>query len=383
MRNCGRSIAAMAKRRKHIPQSSRKARPRRSGTPYEDAVCELFREFFPGADIEAGVWVTGPDGRRELDVKIEQQIAGKTLRGVVECKDFNPQTTGPVGIAYLDALDSKRRDLGLDLVFLCCNAGFTADAIRKAQRVGIGLLGAVKKGDHRIRFSVVHEIYVRHIAFTDFPRIRCTSPTLLPEAIMSGGAVPTFEGGSIEVWAYQRFATLLSANPIVNGHVGDVVRFVEPIQLDWPTGSALVSKIELEFNFEGAWFAQTVTLDATVGLYDWLRRRIRMPVGPEPRQIHLAGINCFGGKWIARPPTMDWLALSQFEFDMGFVVLKNQIPIGNPANLSPHAVPEDLNLVIDGLGETNIRSTPGISPDRVPDAEVGQVMRPKILPTTT
>jgi hypothetical protein len=135
-------------------------------------VGELFRQFYPASAIKTGVWVEGPDGRRELDVDIIEKVGARTVRGVVECKDFNPATTGPVGIAYIDALDSKRRDLGLEFAFICSNAGFTADAIRKARRVNIGLLGATRKNDQRIRFGVVDEIYTRHIRLIEAPKIR-------------------------------------------------------------------------------------------------------------------------------------------------------------------------------------------------------------------
>src|SRR5580765_3835188 len=96
-----------------------------------------------GASIRHGVWLVGPDGRRELDVFIT--VEGQKRHVVVECKDFNPNTTGPVGIGYVDALESKRWDLGVDASFLCSNAGFTTDAVSKAKRVGIGLIAVMRK----------------------------------------------------------------------------------------------------------------------------------------------------------------------------------------------------------------------------------------------
>lgn len=100
----------MSKRRKQTKRpSSKSPRSRRAGAPYEDAICELFCQFDPTAEIHAGVWVEGPDGRRELDIDIIQNHGDRWVRGVVECKDFNPATTGPVGIAYVGQLDSKRR----------------------------------------------------------------------------------------------------------------------------------------------------------------------------------------------------------------------------------------------------------------------------------
>jgi hypothetical protein len=99
--------------------------------------------------------------KRELDVVIVGAVEGHSLKGIIECKDFNPGR--PIGIAYVDALESKRRDMGADISLICSNAGFTADAIRKAKRVNIGLISVMRMGDSRIRFAVSEEIYTRKI----------------------------------------------------------------------------------------------------------------------------------------------------------------------------------------------------------------------------
>lgn len=108
-------------------------------------MAEVARAFDPNANVTQGQWVIGPDGRRELDVLIEGTADGRQTKGLIECKDFNPGTTGPVGIAYVDALESKRRDIGADVSLICSNAGFTVDALRKAKRVGIGLISLMKR----------------------------------------------------------------------------------------------------------------------------------------------------------------------------------------------------------------------------------------------
>lgn len=62
-----------------------------------------------------------------------------------------------IGIAVIDAADSKRRDLAADVTLICSNAGFSKDAMRKAGRVGIGLIGVMKEPDPRIRYRVFDE----------------------------------------------------------------------------------------------------------------------------------------------------------------------------------------------------------------------------------
>jgi hypothetical protein len=93
------------------------------GKLYEKAVAAVMAACAPKAQVSQGRWISGPDGRRELDVLIENP-GPPLLKVLVECKDFDPRTTGPVGIGYVDAIDSKRRDLSATHAIICSHAGF-------------------------------------------------------------------------------------------------------------------------------------------------------------------------------------------------------------------------------------------------------------------
>src|SRR5262245_13116291 len=110
------------------------------GTQFELVVSDVVREFDANCTVRQGEWIEGPDGQRELDVYVEGTVDGVRRRVQIECKDYDPSSR-PIGIAVVDGLDSKHRDLGMDFSLLCSNAGFTSDAIRKASRLGIGLIG--------------------------------------------------------------------------------------------------------------------------------------------------------------------------------------------------------------------------------------------------
>ena len=73
-----------------------------------------------------GVWTNGPDGRRDPDVVVREKGAGAAPLAVIECKDWNR----PIGIAFIDALDSKRRDVGASVAMISSNSGFMSDALR-------------------------------------------------------------------------------------------------------------------------------------------------------------------------------------------------------------------------------------------------------------
>jgi hypothetical protein len=124
----------------------------------------MAKAFDSNADVQAGRWVEGPDGRLDMDVSIEGQVNGCPIRVVIECKDFDLHKTGKVGRPFVDALDSKRHDLGVDAAFICSNSGFTEDALSKARRKGIGMISVLAEGDARVKAIIEKEIYFRKIA---------------------------------------------------------------------------------------------------------------------------------------------------------------------------------------------------------------------------
>jgi len=159
----GIHLGARAPTSRKRPQKKRKVkRPyrRKRGDDYQLAVAQVANSIDPAAQIVVGTWVDGPDGRRDLDVAV-RSADGNDLLAVIECKDWNK----PIGIAFIDALDSKRRDLGTKAALICSNSGFTADALRKAARVGIPTLAALIEGDSRIRVIIKQQVYTRLVTF--------------------------------------------------------------------------------------------------------------------------------------------------------------------------------------------------------------------------
>jgi hypothetical protein len=54
-------------------------------------------------------------GERELDLIVEAIVDGAIRRVQIECRDDNPQGR-PIGIGDIDALDSKHRDLKMEVL---------------------------------------------------------------------------------------------------------------------------------------------------------------------------------------------------------------------------------------------------------------------------
>lgn len=318
------------------------------GRDYEQVVAEVHKAMDRGASVQQGQWVAGPDGRRDMDVFIDGTADGQQRRVLVECKDFDPKKTGPVGIVYVDALDSKRRDLGIDVSFICSNAGFTVNAIRKAKRVDIGLISVMREGDTRIRFCVAEVLYTRKVKVEQLIfELRSSAPIHLGE--VPSDAV-TYDGIPVCNWVARRAQNLLGSNPIVKGTYSVTHKLKSPTEFGLPAGPVIADAIDFHLTITGGWFVHQITIDATGAIYDWLRRRIRLI--PEPGQLHLQGVNFYEGTPISAPPQselQDMKDLHNGEISAAFVLIEGlevKEPVPDIDSLVESA---DLDLIISDL----------------------------------
>jgi restriction endonuclease len=276
---------------------TRKA-PKR-GRPFEEVVAEVVRAIDPDAAVTQGQWVDGPDGRRDRDVFVEGVVSGRPFRSLIECKDYDRSSTGPVGIGIVDALDSKRRDLNMDIAVICCNAGFTEFAVKKAKRVGIVLVGVFRQSDGRLKHDLIDQVYFRrlkieHLGF----RLEGHASDSKHEC---NDALASFMGQPIANWLCQHVLRVISTNPIGGGHYQGHFEFKQPIDVRTSAGQPFTAtEMFTEFVLSGGWFEQPAAIDGTAGLYDFIRRRAH--VGTGPTQLHLKGMDLTKGSPIDYPP---------------------------------------------------------------------------------
>lgn len=289
----------------------------KQGTPYEQVVADVLGVLNPGATVSQGQWIQGPDGRRDLDVLIEGTVNGENRRVLIECKDWNRATTGPVGIGVIDALDSKVRDLKLDAAFVCSNAGFTADAIHKAKRLGIGLIAVIRENDPRIRYEVLEEIYIRHIKLEGYSADLFNSDRRIDLSDFPGPEIK-YRGLSLLDWVVHRVLRMLASQPIVDGSYTDTLRFRTPTQFDLPNGQSVVAtSMGVYFRITGIWREVTATIRASEVVYDWMRSFIRLP--PNKKFTLHYDFNWDDGRQIAEPPAQQLL---QQQYEDGIIALR-------------------------------------------------------------
>jgi Restriction endonuclease len=274
------------------PRSRKRSSKRKNRTPpraskpgdsYQNAVASVAKSIAPSAHIEVGTWTDGPDGPRELDVELRPNGAGSAALVVIECKDW----TRPIGIAFVDALDSKRRDIGASVAMICSNSGFTADALRKAARVGIPALAALIKGDNRIRVVVREQIYTRIVEFAYHePTLHYPSLSNEEKAALTNVYTRefTYNGKSIEAWVAGKLLKIAGCATRSRSFFARF-GFREPIQVDCRNLKLFVSKIDIRAAFSVQWMTQVAEIGASQGMYDYLRRVVVF--GPGPYQYHV------------------------------------------------------------------------------------------------
>jgi hypothetical protein len=333
------------------------------GLLFEKVVADIIQSFGEVSDVVQGAWISGPYGRRDRDVCFSAVINGKEINALVECKDYNPRTTGRVGIDLIDALDSKRRDLGIDFPFICSNAGFTQPAMKKAKAVGIATIGALRMGDHRLRFQVSDTFFTR--------KITLSASSIKVDFVFQAGFEPVdstpidvsalrFEGAKFNNWVISHIRWIVGRNPIVNGYVHDSLRLSQPITLDWDSGSLVVAALEIDFEVRGAWYKHEVTIDASNGVYSWSRKRPYIGARDQ-RSVQIRNLDIHAGQLVARPPDYILHPLPYMPGEAFFEFVKFHGPMieGLIPNLGQYLSLEDRKVkILTGLDEAAYTSTP-------------------------
>lgn len=270
----------MPKSRKRLTKKKRSKirQARKRGDAYQDAVALVAKSICPSAVIEVGAWIDGPDGRRDLDVVVRPNGAGVAPSVVIECKDWNR----PIGIAFIDALDSKRRDIGAASAMICSNSGFTADALRKAARVQMPALAAPIEGDDRIRVVVREQIYTRIVEFAHHSPL-FHHPNLSDEqkgalAGPIGTQEWTYQGKSVEAWVAAKLLKIAGFATHSRSFLA-IFRFREPIRFDVRGCNVPVDRVDIRAAFTVQWMTQIAEIGASQGMYDYLQKVVVLDPG--------------------------------------------------------------------------------------------------------
>ena len=314
--------------RRHTPHM---AKP---GDEYQDIVGAVQRALDPGAEVRVGVWVTGPDGRRDLDVEVRGTLNGRPYFTQIECKDWSD----PVGIAVIDALDSKRRDIGSDSAVVFSNSGFTEPALRKASRVGIGLASALRANDQRIRVGVHKELVAKLLSVETLKVVLFPRPDVAPQ-LPDGWTLAnlSFNGHPVQNWIADRSRELLREHEPDGWH-SLTLCFQPDCEWAYDGHPVSVGAIRLFMKCQRTWTAQTVRADASLGLYDHIRKLV---IIPDRQGYWLGWIDQLAWKPIDFEPEAEVLAPGTFSIGLTMLnPIRKITPPGVP-DLTANILEED------------------------------------------
>lgn len=313
-------------------------------TDYRELVADVIHAGFgPKADIKVGSGIAGPDGVRNVDIEVRSVVNGKHKLMVIKVVDLPGDEK--VGVEVIDAFDSKRTDIQADVALVCSNTGFDSTAIRKAKRKGIGLISVLRQGDRRVKAIIEKEIYLRKINLWPIEMEIEHQPPLPSFRVKD----VRYQGKLVDAWLLQKAMLVASLNPELSQEVTLAFNLKTPTEFEIKGRPVLVNSLSITFHPKTQWFAQTVQLDATNGIYDYLRGRVRLADGASSYII--GGYDFDLATPLSTPPSLNDLYFGLFPgeldvFSTQFETLSVPDPIEIP-KLDDIVRPEDLEYVFD------------------------------------
>jgi hypothetical protein len=239
------------------------------GMDYQHLVAVIEATFDPGALVTEGEWIEGPDGRRECDVSVRGTRQGQPYFAFIECKDWRGRT---VCVPVIDALDSKRRDIGADLTAVYSNSGFSLQARQKARRVGINTFIAVATGDLRSRARGGKLIYGRVLNIVGLTKGIIEPPGHdFPLPIPLGQEELRFEGEPVHNWAVEEVQSIMTQYGRQLERPSRVIadyRFDDSVSFSIREKSFPVAGMQLDIQVAIEWRAKILDVEIERGRFD-------------------------------------------------------------------------------------------------------------------
>lgn len=291
------------------------------GSAYEQIVGAVCAALEPSAEVLVNTRKVGPDGRRDMDVSVRGVRDDHPYFALIECKDW----TRKVGVHVVDALHSKRSDLGANMSVIYSNSGFTRTAERKAQRVGITLCAALSAGDRRIRVAVERTFYARTRSVDKYSlavlsgKRSCGLPKFVPADLH-------YNGLPVVNWLAQKSRDLLSAYP-TEQFIQARYTFTRELEFGFKATNLGLVGFALNLRCSNGWVQQTVREDVSLGSFDFLRRTVLVP----PQQYWSLGpFDNEAWKHCRPPPPETPLEPNSFRLDL--VLLRPIAPLAGDAS---------------------------------------------------
>lgn len=101
---------------------------------YENQVFTYFKDRYPNAQIEQNIFIVGhiSKTKRQIDLLVEETVAGYKIKIVIECKDWNK----PLDVADIEQFVQKLNDIRIFKGVIIAKSGYTKAAKEYIKNTG-------------------------------------------------------------------------------------------------------------------------------------------------------------------------------------------------------------------------------------------------------
>jgi hypothetical protein len=245
----------------------------KAGDSYRKLVGTVAAALDPGSTVKTEQWIEGPDGERDMDVEMRGTLNGQPHFVLIECKDH----ARPIGIGFVDAFDSKIRDLKADRAIMFSNSGFTRNALRKAKRVKIEMASAMKAKDKRIRIEVHREVVAKRLTLT-LDTITLHPFDGHPHEVEEKWNIPDLTFDNLPVI---RWVSDIMRREAVKHEEAKILKYLCTFRYEprWAyRGRPIkVGGLVVNFTCRKDWVSQPVEPNVSLGYYDHLKKSVVVP----------------------------------------------------------------------------------------------------------
>jgi len=245
----------------------------KAGDAYRELVGTVMKSLDPGSPVKTEQWIAGPDGRRDMDVEVRGKVAGEPHFILIECKDH----ARPIGIGLVDAFESKIRDLEPNRAIMFSNSGFTRDALKKANRVGIEMASAMKAQDNRVKIEIHRELIARCLTLT-FGTAFIFPFDGFPHEIETKWKIENllFDGLPVIHWISEKMKVVAAEHDAAE-KISFLCTFRHEPRWSYHGQPLMVGGLKFDLSVKEGWVAQTVKTDVSLGYYDHLKKTVLVP----------------------------------------------------------------------------------------------------------
>jgi hypothetical protein len=322
----------------------------KAGDEYRELVGTVMAALDPGSAVKTEQWITGPDGERDMDVEVRGTLKGAPHFVLVECKDH----ARPIGIGFVDAFESKIRDLKPDRAIMFSNSGFTRDALTKANRVGIELASAMKAKDDTVKIEVHRKVVARRLTLT-FGTAFLFPFDGHPHEIEEKWRVEdlSFDGLPVTHWISEKMKVVASEHDEAN-KIWFGCTFRHEPRWSYQGQPFMVGGLRFHFSVQKDWVAQTVKTDVSLGYYDHLKKRV---VVPNKQWYALGSLD--NEAWEEVDKEWEHGEMEPNSFRLDITITRSNLPN------SPGPPPKVHELMAESRVEVeSVAAEPGAAPDR-------------------